>query len=136
MRADVCAIAPYVYGKSLEELRGAGLTQAKAWVAEELARARSAGLPLIAYEGGQDSFELGQPALRAPAARPRHTPAVQRDARCTLAAAGLRGPFMHYTHSGSCWRLRVHSGDSPEASPKYQGLLDWLQHTKSRKPAP
>ena len=49
-----------------------------------------------------------------------------------LSAAGLRGPFMHYTHSGVCWGLKVHNGDSPELAPKYQGLLDWLKRSKPR----
>ncbi|HET8933877.1 MAG TPA: hypothetical protein VFN67_10570, partial [Polyangiales bacterium] len=59
---SVYAIAPYIYGSSVQELRGEGLTQAKAWVADAASCAKSAGLPLIAYEGGQDSFALGQPA--------------------------------------------------------------------------
>jgi hypothetical protein len=132
-RADVYAIAPYVYGNSIADLRGHGMTQAKDWVREQLACAQSAGLPLITYEGGQDSFELGQQGCervqRDPGMRALY--ASMPDA---LAAAGLRGPFVHYTHSGICWGLKVRNGDSNEASPKYQGLLDWLQKTKSVKP--
>ena len=132
-RADVYAIAPYVYGNSMADLRGHGLTQAAGWVKEQLACADSAGLPLIAYEGGQDSFELGQQGCervqRDPGMRALYASMPE-----ALATAGLRGPFVHYTHSGICWGLKVRNGDSPEASPKYQGLLDWLQRTKSTKP--
>jgi hypothetical protein len=128
---SVYAIAPYIYGSSVQELRGEGLTQAKAWVADAASCAKSAGLPLIAYEGGQDSFALGQPACERLQRNPGMR-ALYAELPDTLAAAGLRGPFVHYTHSGVCWGLKVRSGDSAESSPKYQGLLDWL---KARKPA-
>lgn len=132
---SVYAIAPYIYGSSLQELRGEGIAQAKTWVADAASCAKSAGLPLIAYEGGQDSFALGQPACeklqRDPGMR-----ALYATLPDTLAAAGLRGPFVHYTHSGVCWGLKVHNGDNPETSPKYQGLLDWLGRPKPRAQAP
>ena len=128
---SVYAVAPYIYGSSLKELRGEGVSQAKTWITDAASCAKSAGLPLIAYEGGQDSFALGQPACerlqRDPGMR-----ALYAELPDTLAAAGLRGPFVHYTHSGVCWGLKVRTGDSAESSPKYQGLLDWLE---SRKPA-
>lgn len=133
-RADVYAIAPYVYGNSVSDLRGHGMTQAKGWVTKLQACAQSAGLPLIAYEGGQDSFELGQQACervqRDPGMRALY--ASMPDA---LAAAGLRGPFVHYTHSGICWGLKVKNGDPEAIAPKYQGLLDWLERSKKAKPA-
>ena len=132
-RPDVYAIAPYVYGNSIADLRGHGLEQALGWVKEQLACAESAGLPLIAYEGGQDSFELGQQGCerlqRDPGIRALYASMPE-----ALASAGLRGPFVHYTHSGICWGLKVRNGDHAEASPKYQGLLDWLRRTKSVKP--
>jgi hypothetical protein len=130
-RADVYAIAPYVYGNSIDELRGVGMTQAKEWVADALRCAQNANLPLIAYEGGQDSFGLGQTGCerlqRDPGMRVLY--ATMPD---VLAAAGMRGPFVHYTHSGVCWGLKVHNGDSPATSPKYQGLVDWA--TKAQMP--
>jgi hypothetical protein len=131
-QAHVYAIAPYVYGNTIADLRSNGMTQAKDWVGEQLACAQSAGLPLIAYEGGQDSFELGQAGCerlqRDPGMRALY--ASMPDA---LAAAGLRGPFVHYTHSGSCWGLKLKNGDSVESAPKYQGLLDWLNRSKPPK---
>jgi hypothetical protein len=128
-RPDVYAIAPYVHGGSITELRGAGLTQATSWITDARAScAERARLPLIAYEGGQDSFRFGVEACdqlqRNPGMRALY--AAMPDA---MAAAGLRGPFMHYTHSGACWGLKVHTSDSAAASPKYQGLLDWLRRT-------
>ena len=62
IKPSVYAIAPYVHGESLEELRGAGLAQAKSWISDQLKCAQSAGLPLIAYEGGQDSRLAWPPA--------------------------------------------------------------------------
>jgi hypothetical protein len=127
-RADVYAIAPYVHGGSLAELRGAGLTEATSWITDAHACAERARLPLIAYEGGQDSFELGVDACerlqRDPGMRAFYASFLD-----VMAAAGLRGPFMHYTHSGACWGLKLHTSDSAAASPKYQGLLDWLNRT-------
>jgi hypothetical protein len=125
-RADVYAIAPYVHGRSVAELRGAGLTRATNWITDARACAERAQLPLIAYEGGQDSFALGvegcERLQRNGGLRPLY--AALPDA---MAAAGLRGPFMHYTHSGACWGLKVRTRDSAASSPKYQGLLDWLR---------
>jgi hypothetical protein len=127
-RPDVYAIAPYVHGRSVAELRGAGLTRATSWITDARMCADSAHLPLIAYEGGQDSFGLGveacQQLQRNPGMRALYS--ALPDA---MAAAGLRGPFMHYTHSGACWGLKVHTSDSAGASPKYQGLLDWSRRT-------
>lgn len=90
-----------------------------------------AGWFLIAYEGGQDSFALGMAGCKQLQLDPgmRSLYAGMPDA---LAAAGLRGPFMHYTHSGPCWGLKVHSSDSSEAAPKYQGLLDWVNRPHER----
>jgi hypothetical protein len=130
-RPDVYAIAPYIFGSSIAELRGEGMTQAKGWVAEELACAQSANLPLIAYEGGTDSFGLGQQGCER-LQRDQGMRSLYASMPDVLAAAGLKGPFVHYTHSGICWGLKVKNGDSAEASPKFQGLLDWLG--KGKKP--
>jgi hypothetical protein len=43
-----------------------------------------------------------------------------------ISGAGLKGPFMQYTHTGACWGLKEKTGDSLDVSPKYKGLLDWL----------
>ena len=133
IKPHVYAIAPYVHGESLEELRNAGLKQAEAWIADQLSCTKKAGLPLIAYEGGQDSFALGvsgcERLQRDPGLRALY--ASMPDA---FAKAGLRGPFVHYTHSGACWGLKVYTSDSAAASPKYQGILDWFSRPKISKP--
>ena len=143
-RPDVYAIAPYVHGRTLQELRSTGMARAKAGIAENLRCARGARLPLIAYEGGQDSFALGVEACER-LQRDQGMRALYAALPDALAAAGLRGPFVHYTHSGACWGLKVKTTDSNAASPKYQGLLDWQRKqsgapkTKSRtsaKPQP
>jgi hypothetical protein len=43
-----------------------------------------------------------------------------------MAKAKLKGPFMHYTHSGNCWGLKRKTRDSAADSPKYQGVMDWV----------
>ena len=43
-----------------------------------------------------------------------------------ISGAGLTGPFMQYTHTGSCWGLKEKTSDSVDVSPKYKGVLDWL----------
>jgi hypothetical protein len=43
-----------------------------------------------------------------------------------MMAAGMSGPFNQYTHVGSCWGLKMATGDSNANSPKYQGVLNWL----------
>ena len=43
-----------------------------------------------------------------------------------LMAAGMSGPFNQYTHVGSCWGLKMATGDSNANAPKYQGVLNWL----------
>jgi hypothetical protein len=44
----------------------------------------------------------------------------------SMMAAGMSGPFNQYTHVGSCWGLKMATGDSNANSPKYQGVLNWL----------
>jgi hypothetical protein len=129
-KPDVYAIAPYIHGESIAELRGAGIAQAKEWVADNQRCASSKGLPLIAYEGGQDSFSAGlakcEQLQRDPALREIYVTFLD-----AMAAAGLRGPFMQYTHSGACWGLKVNTADTAASSPKYQGVLDWLRKAAS-----
>lgn len=131
IKPTVYAIAPYVRGESLEELRGPGLTETESWIRDQLSCTQSAGLPLIAYEGGQDSFALGVSGCER-LQRDEGMRALYASLPDVLAKAGLRGPFVHYTHSGSCWGLKVHTSDSAASSPKYQGLLDWLSRSGAR----
>lgn len=123
-RPDVYAVAPYMTGASLTELRTA-ISQSAGWITASLTCARSAGLPLISYEGGQDSF----------AAPNNGCDSIQSDPAMhdvylayldALAGAGLEGPFMQYTHTGSCWGLKVKTADPAASAPKYAGVVDWL----------
>jgi len=125
-KASVYAVAPYFKGNSASELESDGLPEATSWIVESEKCASSAGLPLIAYEGGQDSYELGEQGCAR----------LQKDAAMrgiygkfldAMAGAKLKGPLMHYTHSGNCWGLKQKTSDSAEASPKYQGVVDWLK---------
>jgi hypothetical protein len=118
---DVYAVAPYVFGTSMTELQDnvAGTAQR---VADNVACAQGIGLPVISYEGGTDSFAGDCTTLQ-------HDPGM-RDLYIqildALVAAGMTGPFMHYTHVGACWGLKERTSDSLGDSPKYQGVLDWL----------
>jgi hypothetical protein len=122
-RPDAYAIAPYLHGESVAQLRGA-IATARNWTSQHVGCAQTLGVPLISYEGGTDSYALGDGCIRL-----QHHPdmrALYRDYLQAMAAAGMRGPFMQYTHSGACWGLKEKTGDSPENSPRYQGMTDWL----------
>jgi hypothetical protein len=119
------AVAPYFKGNSADELQSSGIPEATGWMVDSEKCASSASLPLIAYEGGQDSYAAGEQACVK----------LQKDASLrgiymkfldAMQGAKLKGPLMHYTHSGNCWGLKQKTSDSAEASPKYQGTLDWL----------
>jgi hypothetical protein len=119
------AVAPYFKGSSADELQSSGIPEATQWMVDSAKCASSAGLPLIAYEGGQDSYALGEQGcakLQKDAAM-RGTYMKFLDA---MQGAKLKGPLMHYTHSGNCWGLKQKTSDAASASPKYQGVLDWL----------
>ncbi|MEO8315157.1 MAG: hypothetical protein ABI645_10205 [Pseudomonadota bacterium] len=123
IRPDVYAIAPYISGESVDQLRRS-IAEVRKWTEAQVQCARRLGVPLIAYEGGSDSFSLGDGCARLqqdPAMRQLYTEYLE-----SVTAAGLRGPFMQYTHSGGCWGLKAKTGDLPAVSPKYQGLTDWL----------
>jgi hypothetical protein len=120
------AVAPYFKGDSVDALQNDGIPEATSWMVESEKCASSASLPLIAYEGGQDSYELGEQGCAK----------LQRDASMrgvymkfldAMQGAKLKGPLMHYTHTGNCWGLKQKTSDSAADSPKYQGMLDWLK---------
>jgi hypothetical protein len=122
-RPDVYAIAPYLAGKSSEELQNS-IPRAKQAAVDNAQCASSAGLPLIAYAGGQDSSAAGSGCSAL-----QHDPdmhGIYQFFFAALADAKLTGPFVHYTHSGACWGLKEHVGDSRDDSPKYQAVLDWM----------
>jgi len=124
-KPTVFAVAPYFAGESVEELADKGIAEAARWIEDSVKCAESAGLPLIAYEGGQDSYSLGESGCAQ----------LQRDSGMrdvyvqfldAMLKAKLKGPFMHYTHSGNCWGLKRKTSDSAADSPKYQGMMDWV----------
>ena len=123
-KPDVYAIAPYFGGTSISALR-ASLTEITNWTKNHVTCVKAAGLPLISYEGGQDSFAAGGAGCEA-----LQTDPAMHDLYMTylddLKGAGLSGPFMQYTHTGSCWGLKKKTGDALSASPKYKGVIDWI----------
>ncbi|WP_198104581.1 hypothetical protein, partial [Clostridioides difficile] len=66
-------------------------------------------LPIISYEGGQDSYAAGAGCVTL-----QHDAALHDIYMTYLdghVTAGMTGPFMQYTHSGSCWGLKQKAGD-------------------------
>jgi hypothetical protein len=124
-KADAYAIAPYFSGNSVDDLMNSGISEATGYVTDSDTCAKSAGWPLISYEGGEDSY----------AASGNGCTQLQHDAGMhdvymnyldAMAGAKLVGPFMQYTHSGQCWGLKEKTSDTLANSPKYQGVIDWL----------
>lgn len=121
---DVYAIAPYLYGETIDALTR-NIPEAAKGVAAHAACAKTMGVPLISYEGGTDSFSLGAGCTKLQhSAGMRLLYTQYLDA---LTAAGLRGPFMQYTYSGGCWGLKERTGDRISDAPKLQGFMDWLR---------
>jgi len=121
-KPDVYAVAPYVVGASVSDLTS-GLSDASDWVQSDLDCASMANLPLISYEGGSDSSSSNscETVQVDPGMHDLYMSYLD-----TISGAGLLGPFMQYTHSGSCWGLKAATSDALSAAPKYKGLVDWL----------
>jgi hypothetical protein len=124
-KADAYAIAPYFSGNTIADLTTA-VTTAVGWAQSSYTCGMTAGLPLISYEGGADSFSAPNNGCTT----------IQHDAGMHdlymqyltgLRGANLSGPFMQYTHAGSCWGLKEKTTDALADSPKYAGVLDWLK---------
>jgi hypothetical protein len=119
---DVYAVAPYISGTTVTAVSGA-ITGIKSGLQSNATCAAMASLPLVSYEGGSDSYAA--PNCQAVQSDPgMHD--VYMSYLDALVADGLQGPFMQYTHTGSCWGMKVKTSDAAAASPKDQGLLDWL----------
>ena len=116
------AIAPYFGGKTVSELSSDIPTEAT-FVQNHVACLKGTGIPLISYEGGQDSYAA--PSCSAVATDPAMTNLYVTFLN-SMMAAGMSGPFMQYTHVGNCWGLKMATGDSNANSPKYQGVLNWV----------
>ena len=116
------AIAPYFGGTTISAL-SADIPSEATFVQNHVACLKGAGIPLISYEGGQDSYAA--PSCAAVATDPAMTNLYVTFLN-SMMAAGMSGPFNQYTHVGSCWGLKMATGDSNANSPKYQGVLNWL----------
>jgi hypothetical protein len=122
-RADAYAIAPYFSGTSIQDLHTSVSTVVQ-WTQSSFTCASGGGLPLIAYEGGSDSYSAGSGCATL-----QHDPGMHDLYGSYLdgiAGARLTGPFMQYTHTGTCWGLKEKTGDTLASSPKYAGVVDWL----------
>jgi len=123
-KADAYAIAPYFGGTSIQAL-GSAIPTVVQWTQSSYTCASGGGLPLISYEGGSDSFAASGNGCTTL----QHDPGMHDLYTRYLdgiSGAKLTGPFMQYTHTGSCWGLKEKTGDSLAASPKYKGVVDWL----------
>jgi hypothetical protein len=119
----VYAIAPYFGGTTLAEL-GKDIAGAQS-TTKHVACAAQLNLPVIAYEGGADSYSAPNNGCTTL----QHDSGMRdlyRSYFDTQVAAGMTGPLNQYTHVGACWGLKEKTGDSLSVSPKYQGVLDWL----------
>ncbi|HEY6477698.1 MAG TPA: hypothetical protein VI456_14040 [Polyangia bacterium] len=119
---DVYAVAPYIQATTVAALNTA-IAGIKAGLTSNGTCAAMASMPLIAYEGGQDSYAASdcQAVQTDPGMHDVYTAYLD-----ALVADGVKGPFMQYTHTGDCWGLKVKTSDATSAAPKYQGVLDWL----------
>jgi hypothetical protein len=123
-KADFYAIAPYFSGTSIHDLSTSIATVVQ-WTQASYTCGSGGGLPLISYEGGSDSYSApnnGCATLQTdPGMHDLYTQYLDG-----ISGAKLAGPFMQYTHTGSCWGLKVKTGDALSAAPKYKGVIDWL----------
>ena len=123
-KADFYAIAPYFSGNSIQDLSTSIATVVQ-WTQASYTCGSGGGLPLISYEGGSDSSSApsnGCTTLQTdPGMHDLYTHYLDG-----ISGAKLMGPFMQYTHTGSCWGLKVKTGDALSDSPKYKGVVDWL----------
>jgi len=119
----VYAVAPYFGGTSIAALQN-DIAGAVNGVKSHVTCAAKLNLPLVAYEGGSDSYAAGNACV-----------SLQHDAGMyelykqyydALVAAGMTGPIMQYTHVGSCWGLKEKTSDTSANSPKYRAVTDWV----------
>jgi len=116
------AIAPYFGGTDTTAL-ASDIPDEATLVQNHVACLKGTGIPLISYEGGQDSYAAT--SCTAVATDPAMTNLYATYLN-SMTSAGLLGPFMQYTHVGNCWGLKMATGDSNAKAPKYQGVLNWV----------
>jgi hypothetical protein len=120
---DVYGIAPYFGGTTIAELT-TSVTTVTGWTSSSYTCAQKKKLPLVSYEGGSDSFAAGNGCTTL-----QHDPGMHdlyTSYLDAISGAKMTGPFMQYTHTGSCWGLMQKTGDPLSTSPKYKGVVDWL----------
>jgi hypothetical protein len=120
---DAFAIGPYFTGTSISELQTA-IPALSSGISQNATCVSSAGLPLISYEGGSDSYATPNNGCTSLAVDPG-----MHDLYTSLLdtlSSSMKGPFMQYTEVGACWGLKQHTGDAPGVAPKYKGVTDWL----------
>jgi hypothetical protein len=116
------AIAPYFEGTDTGALAN-DIPNEATFVQNHVACLKGTGIPLISYEGGQDSYAATN--CTAVATDPAMTNLYVTFLN-SMMSAGMSGPFMQYTHVGDCWGLKMATGDTNANAPKYQGVLNWL----------
>jgi hypothetical protein len=121
---DVYTIAPYVdatvSGTSATDDLSGPTTQ----VSDHLACLAGIGVPLITYEGGVHESGCNPSATDLQHLAAFHD--VVSHYLDALKTAGLKGPYIQYTHSGECWGLKQSTTDSATNAPGYKGLVDWV----------
>jgi hypothetical protein len=122
-KPDFYAIAPYFSGTSIQDL-DSSISTVTGWTSSSKTCATSGGVPLISYEGGSDSFSAGSGCTTLQHDSGMHD--LYTSYLDAISGAGMTGPFMQYTHTGSCWGLKEKTGDSLATSPKYAAVLDFL----------
>jgi hypothetical protein len=128
--ASAYAIAPY-FGRdvdgaapdALDRLREA-MQQTVTAVQAQYALVSAAGLPLVAYEGGQHVMNGADVVNQRPEM-------YQIYADYLAAMAPYFQLFMHYVHNGvwspgGAWGAEQHVGDGMTAAPKLHALMDWI----------
>jgi len=121
-KPNLYATAPYIVGSTVSALTSY-IATSKKWVQSDVTCATQIGVPLVSYEGGSDSSAASncETVQKDPGMHDVYTSYLD-----AMSGAGLKGPFMQYTHSGSCWGLKLATTDAASAAPKYQGVVDWL----------
>jgi hypothetical protein len=110
--------------KSIAELQ-ADIPNTAKYTTAHVKCAGQLNLPVIAYEGGSDSYAAPNNGCTTL----QHDPGMHDlyqayyDAHV---AAGMNGSFNQYTHVGTCWGLKEKTSDTLDVSPKYKGVVDWL----------
>jgi hypothetical protein len=123
-KADAYAIAPYFSGTSIADL-GTSISTVVQWTQYSFTCASGGALALISYEGGSDSSASpGNGCTTLQHDQGMHD--LYETYLTGISGAKLTGPFMQYTHTGSCWGLKEKTGDTLATSPKYAAVVDWL----------